>query len=417
MPSRRRKTRVRTVDNDVKDFLDAAAQESRLERMSDDALFSLDTAGKRPGKRPRPGVAAKDASKVRVFKLSTETAPLSSTRRVQAAKAKSKAQKREAAAARAAEDAERRRVATAVKDGGRSTFLRTAEAAEPVRDLWEDGVTAPALLGRIGEAAPEAILEYSCGISRPQANPSAPEAARRAPRSVPKGRTVPAVVVPAGGLSYNPSFEDHQDAIGEAVTHERTFVGKRARLQAYWDTDPEYTRTLDVVADYSDGEGDDEDGLTSMSANPPVVVSRKTTAQRNKQARHEAALKAAAKEAHVAELDRAAMAHRALARRARKEAAEAEEKRERRVAAKEVRDAAAEPVFLKKGKAVVERRAVEVPLMAELPGSLRTMRPSSARHPVHERWRSLVLQDKVEVGGRKVGKRKAWKKVVKRGDW
>lgn len=431
MASIRRKRRIKAVASEVDAFTEDAAQASRLERMTDEALFSLDTSGiskggaKRPGKRPRSGADNDGAerSKVRLFALPEAPAHAeTATHRVQTQKLSKRAAKRAQRQKAEAEAAERERHASR-KAGGSESFLTSMEAAEPAADLWAESTTAKAPVIARGEDAPKGGFIYSHEYLRGAAVPSEPELARRQPRTVPKGRKVAAVAVPAGGLSYNPSFEDHQDSVGEAVARERAFVAKRERIAALWEDDPDYGRTLDVIPDFSDDEDEDEGAARvaggapqSLSANPPVVNRRKTTVQRNKEKRLAAEAAVRARDAKAAELDRVATAHRSLARKAREELEATRKRREDRLAAKAARDAVAEPTLLHKGKDARERGDVEVQLTSELRGSLRQIKPSTVRHPVQERWRGLMMQDKVEVGARRQGKQKTKKKVVATGE-
>ncbi|KAA0152260.1 hypothetical protein FNF28_07058 [Cafeteria roenbergensis] len=423
---------IKAVASEVDAFTEDAAQASRLERMTDEALFSLDTSGmskggaKRPGKRPRSGADNDGAerSKVRLFTLPEAPAHAeTATHRVQTRKVSKRAAKRAQRLKAEAEAAERERHASRKTDGSAS-FLTSMEAAEPAADLWAEDTTAKAPVIARGEDAPKGSFAFSHEYLRGAAVPSEPELARRQPRTVPKGRKVSAVAVPAGGLSYNPSFEDHQDAVGEAVARERAFVARRERLAALWEDDPDYSRTLDVIPDFSDDEDEDEGSSRaapggvpqSLSANPPVVNRRKTTVQRNKEKRLAAEAAVRARDAKAAELDRIAAAHRSLARKAREELEAKRQRREERLSAKAARDAAAEPKLLLKGKDARERGDVEVQLTSDLRGSLRQIKPSTARHPVQERWRGLMLQDKVEVGARRQGKQRTKKKVVATGE-
>lgn len=433
MASIRRKRRIKAVASEVDAFTEDAAQASRLERMTDEALFSLDTSGlskggaKRPGKRPRSGADndGSGRSKVRLFTLpETPAHAETATHRVQSNKVSKRAAKRAQRLQAEAEAAERERHASRKVDGSAS-FLTSMEAAEPAADLWADDTTAQAPVIARGEDAPKGSFIYSHEYLRGAAVPSKPELARRQPRTVPKGRKVAAVAVPAGGLSYNPSFEDHQDSVGEAVARERAFIARRERLAALWEDDPDYSRTLDVIPDFSDDEDEDADAASraaaggapqSLSANPPVVNRRKTTVQRNKEKRLAAEAAIRAREAKAAELDRIATAHRSLARKAREELEAKHLRREERLSSKAARDAAAEPKLLLKGKDARERGDVEVQLTSDLRGSLRQIKPSTARHPVQERWRGLMLQDKVEVGARRQGKQHTKKKVVATGE-
>lgn len=296
-------------------------------------------------------------------------------------------------------------------------MIGSIERTEPERDLWDSATTAvrPTILR--GEDLPE-------GYVQPRSDPKMAEAGRRKPRTVPKGRAVKAVAVPSAGLSYMPEFEAHQDVIGALVAKETTRQRQIAKATALWEDDPQYSRTLDVLPEYSDDEGPGDgpavgpdgavrNGSVRMSANPPVANRRKTTVQRNKEVRVRAAEEVRAKAKQLKVLERLADARKSLARASRAEAEAAEARRAERQAARAARDEAAEAMVLKGGKPVEDERAVlEAPLTAELPKTLRELKPSQARHPIQERFHGLLLQDKVEIGAKRQGKRSARRKVI-----
>jgi hypothetical protein len=419
----------------LQSFSEDVAQESRIAGLSDDVLFTLDTSGagsgaKQAGKRSKrrrdassEAASKNDVSKVRLFKLPSKPDPvMSSSLKQRVNKAVARNERREKK--RASDTAASKRAKTSSKrvvSTGAASMMASVETIEPERDLWAASTTAAKPVILRGEELPD-------GYVRPRSDPKVAEAARRKPRTVPKGKSVKAVAVPAPGLSYMPEFEAHQDVIGSLVARETTRQRQIAKAAALWAHDPEYPRTLDVLAEYSDEEEDDggmeraagpdgavRNGRVRMSANPPVANRRKTTVQRNRLARLQAEAEVRARAKQLADVERLAGSHKSLGRQARAEAAAAEQRRLERKAGRAARDDAAEPTVLKGGKAVDDERAVlEAPLTAELPTTLRQLKPSSARHPIQERFHGLLLQDKVEIGMRRQGKRTGRKKVIGR---
>ena len=102
---------------------------------------------------------------------------------------------------------------------------------------------------------------------------------------------IPAVEVAHPGASYNPSYEDHQDAMGEAVAAELEKQDQVQRSEKRMQQDPNFVEKLDD-SDH-DGSGEDEDEevrhqeSTQISVNPSTKCKRVTRVAANKRMRQE----------------------------------------------------------------------------------------------------------------------------------
>jgi hypothetical protein len=394
---RSKQERIRNVESEVDAFLEQSAAASSLERIPDHELFQLDTS-----KRASRLSEAPSESRVRVFRsdrpeIKPSKGALAQMRKVAA---KSRSSPREVKPA---------------------SMLRTVDSAVEGADLWDETSHVGAPKGFRGEDPPAVELQWSSHFHHPgvKGRTLEPEAQRKHPRSVPLSKSVPSVIVPAPGLSYNPLLADHQDALGEALANELEWQAKREKEIAARDSSQPYSRSIARVHEYSDSEEELDDaalGVVRGAANPPVVVKRKTTVQRNREKRVREGREAEEREAKFAKVVAEAASHRALGRKARAE----EEERSRRQAAREVerlaRLEAMEPRVLKKGSrgGGMERKPREGPLTADLGGSLRLVKSTGASDPVQDRWNALLLQDRLEVSVKKQGKLRRRKKVIGR---
>lgn len=140
-------------------------------------------------------------------------------------------------------------------------------------DVWTkiDEIPAPK------DLSPPAILPYS--KSKPA---QAPSTIRSTARLLRPRKQVEAVKVPEGGQSYNPTLEDWEQLIERTAEEEQERLLKIAQKE--WVPPPEEAETPVPANEQSDSEREDE--VRESFLRKPVQVRRKTTAQRNKQARH-----------------------------------------------------------------------------------------------------------------------------------
>ena len=183
----------------------------------------------------------------------------------------------------------RRRSVTAVPSGAGGGGIAAPERIQHgVYDLWG--------------SAPEAAASAS---HAEDILPLAPNAAERQQRMQQEGRAglptdVPAVPLIAPGASYNPSFEDHQDLLGEETARQMALEATEVRVANAME--PRGSDGL-VSDGSSDGEEEDDDDFlvshpsggeepaAAGGATTVVTASKLTRAQLNKRARH-AALRA-----------------------------------------------------------------------------------------------------------------------------
>ena len=125
------------------------------------------------------------------------------------------------------------------------------------------------------DLSPPATLPYS--KSKPA---QAPSTIRSTAHLLRPREQVEAVKVPEGGQSYNPTLEEWEQLINRTAEEEEDRLLKIAQKE--WVARPEEAETPVPVDEESESE---EEGRESFLRRP-VLVRRKTTAQRNKQTRH-----------------------------------------------------------------------------------------------------------------------------------
>ncbi|KAJ7550108.1 hypothetical protein O6H91_07G083600 [Diphasiastrum complanatum] len=117
---------------------------------------------------------------------------------------------------------------------------------------------------------------------------------------------IPAVEVDAPGCSYNPTFEDHQEALGMAVAQEMQKVYQKDLqpdpIARYVHGTPlEEEDVFFLEADDLELDGEDDEAVDDISANiRPVKIKKLTTAELNRKARRREAMKLeAARKKHL----------------------------------------------------------------------------------------------------------------------
>jgi hypothetical protein len=140
-------------------------------------------------------------------------------------------------------------------------------------DVWNkvDVIPAPK------DLPPPAILPYSKSV--PAQAPTTIRSTRRLLRPRDK---VQAVTVASGGQSYNPTLEDWEDIINKTAVEEQQRLDRIAFKE--WVPQPEEEEEVETPA-AEDEDSEEEQGATESFLRAPVQVRRKTTSQRNKQAR------------------------------------------------------------------------------------------------------------------------------------
>lgn len=263
------------IEKNELDFEDAA----------DDALFVMDKAGSKAGKRI--------AEKLRREREEGRIARLSSGEAVRIERILSKAEAAPAAARKAAPKA-------------------------PAYDIW----------GGAEAGAPS---------RRRRAGASAAKKAK-------KKATPPAVILPASGQSVNPSFTAHQDALGAAVAAEIEHIEEAEAAAAPFGGQGTMEGTVDPEMEGSDSESDydSDDSTEEASVLPKTRKMRRgklTRAQRNRQKEAKARRTAAEEERARRGKLRSVNAIGDMLRDMKKEARRQKEEREERQL---LRDAAAE---------------------------------------------------------------------------
>jgi Nop53 (60S ribosomal biogenesis) len=122
---------------------------------------------------------------------------------------------------------------------------------------------------------PPAILAYSKSV--PAQAPTTIRSTRRLLRPRDK---VEAVTVASAGQSYNPTLEDWEDIINKTSVEEQRRLDRITCEE--WVPQPEEVETPAAENEESEEE---EQGASESFLRAPVQVRRKTTSQRNKQAR------------------------------------------------------------------------------------------------------------------------------------
>lgn len=214
-------------------------------------------------------------------------------------------------------------------------------------------------------------------------------------------KAAPAVEVDGPGCSYNPSYQDHQDALGKAVAHEmgkeyaKILQPQAPKLTVESDgteLDEESKYFLEVGGGEEDAEEEEgeEDGMLLGIARP-VQVKKLSRADLNRRLRRKAA-EAAAKKSAGKKRQREELGRlKEVESEVIEETMETEKRRVRREVAREEKQASLPP---KLGPHRFIPDPVHVLLTEELTGSLRTVKGCETL--TLERFKSLQRRGLVE---------------------
>lgn len=190
---------------------------------------------------------------------------------------------------------------------------------------------------------------------------------------------IPKVPLPAPGISYNPSYEDHQDAIGVAVASElaRDYAAEVAR---------DKSMRVRVTAASSEVEGVVTAGAGAPSGTPSSQAKpqdRLTRAQRHKRERHdkevEAALQRKAQKRFMVDVERAKSIAKEIREEERRHAEEL--KARAQLTAEKERERVEE---------LLRPSLLDVPLSEELKGTLRQMKVTNSAFK--DRFDNIVMR-------------------------
>ena len=216
--------------------------------------------------------------------------------------------------------------------------------------------------------------------------------------------TVPAVQVAQGGLSYNPSTEDHEEALAVAVAHERARLEEEEMtMQRHFPGESMIDEEESDGKDDDDEEEDDDDDDDDQGfvGNAPVRCNRLTRQQKAKRKEAKAEQKRAAqRRSEKARSKKPIQQTVAEAKRAAAEReAELQRKRETRDALRKEQLSADNAPLKRGGKKIKEYGqgiVDEVPLSSELTGSMRTLTTTGS--VALDRFRSLQRRNMMELG-------------------
>jgi nucleolar protein 53 len=221
----------------------------------------------------------------------------------------------------------------------------------------------------------------------------------KAKKKVGKAATVsaPAVEIDMPGCSYNPSFDDHQEALGAAVADEMKKVINRelqpepVQLRVPGDALTEEDMFfLDVDREEEEGEEEEEEiGVGELKGKK---FKKLTRADINRKARRRAVLKAEAERTKKQKLKMDIQQVKEIQDGIKEEDEEKEKRRIRRVVSREEKRAAGPPRL---GRHKFKPEPKQVLLSSEVTGSLRKLKA----YPVliRDRFRSLQRRGIVET--------------------
>lgn len=291
--------------------------------------------------------------------------------------------------------------------GARGSGTAAAPGVASTLDIW--GAGAPSAAAPARGAVTRLHSDHARPANRPRRTGLAPEQSTK---------MAPAVPLPAPGASWNPSYEAHQELLGEAVDHEMArlrreqvhatsiYDGKISAEAMVDDTEAARLRGDDGTG-FEEGEKgeESEEGEGRDPAGWHLPHEKLTLAKRNKRAAHrerQAAGKAAKLERkRQKQLDRAPALvgelKAAEARLGRQQAAEAEQKAAR---------------TKRLGKFRYEPSRPDVLLTEEQPESLRQLVPEGSL--LADRFESLQARNLIEVRKKAPKVKRASRRVVNR---
>ena len=234
----------------------------------------------------------------------------------------------------------------------------------------------------------------------------APTTIKRAPIPLTaSGKPVKAVRNPAGGSSYNPDFEEWNEAIVRAGDEE--VAAEQARLKAAQEEAERQARIASMPDDEVGGRTDDESAWEGFETENDEMetlrkkrATRKTPAERNKVKRRQDAARQAKHDARMADKKKQAQDLAALVSRhlisvdnngnmvVDEHAVQPEEEEE---------DGSGDDRVLRRrrmGNAIVPAKNLEVVLPDELQESLRLLKPEG--NLLQDRFRNLLVNGKIE---------------------
>lgn len=222
----------------------------------------------------------------------------------------------------------------------------------------------------------------------------------RAPPSAPplvpaltKAALPKSVVHPGAGISYNPTYEDHQELLRTAHERETKRVEDmekaeelRRRMEAGWTKRGEGIVEQMIVAT---GE-EDEENEEEEQFDPVKPPQRKTAQQRRKAARVLAEKRSRASLAQK----RQQLASLSTLKSLRRTVASAQSESQRAAAERAEKKLANGLIGMRIGKHVVKEGDVDYQLGEDLPESFRELKPEG--NLWRDRWGSMVSRGKVE---------------------
>ena len=310
---RKRKQRIKEIEEDQHDTLVAGREEAVQSAKSDADLFVIDRVG---------GSEAKAAKKSR---RGSNAASSSSSSAVVAAAASSGAlvEVDESRPKRAASKRQRALQKSKARLGGAghavARAVSTNACGEPVLDAWGDEPAAGAKKSKKKAAPKQGMFGLTEGgdwdshingskavmTAAGKGNRYGVTTARRATdkrKRVVKSTAyaVPAVEVAGAGSSYNPDKQLHQEAIAHAVAEELERAEKKRQAQTLPTGGLPKDLIVDIDGSSSEEEEEEEEeaGAAGVKkALKPLVdrLKKKTTADRNRAKAHKARLAIAAK--------------------------------------------------------------------------------------------------------------------------
>ncbi|CAF2259494.1 unnamed protein product [Rotaria magnacalcarata] len=223
---------------------------------------------------------------------------------------------------------------------------------------------------------------------------------------VKKPSKLPAIEKPLPGISYNPTYDDHQDLLRKAVEVELEKERKELKLQknlpaklTQTEAEPIKKAWLKEMASglFDDNDVDNEPGtestsLNSVSVGKPVTVETKTTQQRNKEKIHKKkeALAKAAKEKRIQ--DNELFRLKSIGKEIKSAELGYKQKGEKR----KIEYANRENYGTKKfGRYKFEDADLDLNLSEEITGNLRTLKAEG--NLLHDRFKSLQKRNIIET--------------------
>ena len=308
---RKRKQRIKEIEEDQHDTLVAGREEAVQSAKSDADLFVVDRVG---------GSEAKAAKKSR---RGSKAASSSSAVVAAAASSGALVEVDESRPKRAASKRQRALQKSKARLGGAghavARAVSTNACGEPVLDAWGDEPAAGSKKSKKKAAPKQGMFglteggDWDSHINGSKAVMTAAGKGNRygvttARRATDKRKravkstayAVPAVEVAGAGSSYNPDKQLHQEAIAHAVAEELERAEKKRQAQTLPTGGLPKDLIVDIDGSSSEEEEEEEEeeaGAAGKKALKPLVdrLKKKTTADRNRAKAHKARLAIAAK--------------------------------------------------------------------------------------------------------------------------